>query len=171
MYKLFSLCILLLLVLTACAPAIETDESTWVDEITLNTTEETTLGTTTTSSVSDTETEATTTTTAATTTGTTGSSAASSATTTTADATTTTTTTTRATTAGSTAGADITVGYVNATTLNVRPEPNTVCEPIGGLKHGEQVTVLGRSGDWYVIRFGEGQAYVSAQYISSTPVG
>ena len=168
MYKLFSLCILLLLVLTACAPAIETDESTWVDEITLNTTEETTLGTTTASSAS--ESEAITTTTAATTAGTTGSAAASSTTTTTATTTAGTTTTTRATTAGTTVGADITVGYVNATTLNVRPEPNTVCEPIGGLKHGEQVTVLGRSGDWYVIRFGEGQAYVSAQYISSTPV-
>ena len=62
--------------------------------------------------------------------------------------------------------------------LNVRRTPNTDYHAIGGLHEGEQVTVIGREGDFYEINFKwsdtdeNGQtvsgttAYVSAQYSS-----
>ena len=62
--------------------------------------------------------------------------------------------------------------------LNVRRTPNTDYHAVGGLHEGEQVTVIGREGDFYEINFrwtdtdenGQTQsgttAYVSAQYIS-----
>ena len=62
--------------------------------------------------------------------------------------------------------------------LNVRRTPNTDYHAVGGLHEGEQVTVIGREGDFYQINFrwsdtnenGEtisgATAYVSAQYIS-----
>ncbi|MBR3289683.1 MAG: SH3 domain-containing protein [Clostridia bacterium] len=62
--------------------------------------------------------------------------------------------------------------------LNVRRTPNTDYHAVGGLHEGEQVTVIGREGDFYQINFKwsdtdeNGQAvsgttaYVSAQYIS-----
>lgn len=56
-------------------------------------------------------------------------------------------------------------GYVNATTLNVRPTPDTSGYAIGGLKYGDEVTILGKEGDWYQIRFKEEAAWVNAQYI------
>lgn len=60
-------------------------------------------------------------------------------------------------------------GYVNATTLNVRPSANTEGYAIGGLTFGDAVTVIAREGDWYQINFGSGTGYVSAQYIQNTP--
>lgn len=59
-------------------------------------------------------------------------------------------------------------GYVNASTLRVRPTPDTTGEPIGGLSFGEAVSVLGREGDWYKITFKDGIGYVNAQYIQDT---
>lgn len=56
-------------------------------------------------------------------------------------------------------------GYVTATTLNVRPTPDTTGYAIGGLKYGDEVTILGKEGDWYQISFIDGVGYVSAQYI------
>ena len=61
--------------------------------------------------------------------------------------------------------------------LNVRRTPNLDHYAVGGLSKGEQVTILGKEGDFYKIEFSwkdnsEGQnlsgttAYVSAQYIS-----
>lgn len=61
------------------------------------------------------------------------------------------------------------VGYVNATTLHIRPSPNTSGDPIGGLKFGDQVKIVGREGDWYIIPFKDGTAYISAQYVQETP--
>lgn len=66
--------------------------------------------------------------------------------------------------------------------LNVRRTPNTDYHAVGGLHEGEQVTVIGREGDFYEINFRwsdtdeNGQAvsgttaYVSAQYISISRV-
>lgn len=61
------------------------------------------------------------------------------------------------------------VGYINSTTLNVRPSAGTAGIPIGGLRWGESVTVTGREGDWYQIRFGDGVGYIHAQYVQETP--
>ena len=60
-------------------------------------------------------------------------------------------------------------GWVNTSTLHVRPEPNTDKDAIGGLKQGERVKILGKEGDWYRIEHGAGVGYVSAQYISLSP--
>ncbi len=60
--------------------------------------------------------------------------------------------------------------------LNVRPQANTDYFAVGGLEFGEEVTVVGKTGDWYEIQFvytdSEGErhetAFVSAQYISAS---
>lgn len=77
-------------------------------------------------------------------------------------------TTTQPTTAATTAGDQPFTGYVNATTLRVRPSADTAGEPIGGLSFGDTVSVIGREGDWYKITFKDGVGYVSAQYIQDT---
>ena len=59
-------------------------------------------------------------------------------------------------------------GWCNADTLRVRSGPGLDYNGIGGLKYGEQVTVLGQQGDWFQIKFKDGVAYVSAQYIQAT---
>lgn len=87
---------------------------------------------------------------------------------TTATTTTVATTTTAADTTTTTARAYPFTGYVNATTLNVRPTADTSGEAIGGLKFGDTVTVIDREGDWYKINFRSGIGYVSAQYVQDT---
>lgn len=159
----------LLITLTACAPAIETDESEWVEQITLGSSSST--NTSATSNTAAPSTSASITESTADSTQSTESTASSSTTSTTNR--TTPTTTTAQTTTGTTASvenADLSVGYVNASSLNVRAAANPTAEIVGGLKRGEQVTITGRSGDWYMITFGDITAYVSAQYISSTPI-
>ncbi|MBR7092803.1 MAG: SH3 domain-containing protein [Clostridia bacterium] len=59
------------------------------------------------------------------------------------------------------------IGYCTADSLNVRTGPGLDYRGIGGLRFAEQVEVLDKEGDWYKIRFGDGAAYVSAQYISA----
>ena len=76
--------------------------------------------------------------------------------------------TTVATTTGTTAQAYPFVGYVNATTLNVRPTPDTSGYAIGGLKWGDTVTILAREGDWYAISFAGQTGYINAQYVQDT---
>lgn len=61
-------------------------------------------------------------------------------------------------------------GWCIASSLHVRKTPNTYFEAIGGLKYGEKVTIIGREGDWYKIKFKDGEAYVKAEYISPTEV-
>ena len=68
------------------------------------------------------------------------------------------------------------VGYVDtgsSDTLNVRPQPNTLKDPVGGLENGVQVKIIGEEGDFYKIEFHdltgaytEDFAYVSKQYIT-----
>ncbi len=59
-------------------------------------------------------------------------------------------------------------GYITADSMRVRGEAGLQAEVIGGINFGEKVEVLGKSGDWYQIRFGDGIGYVSGQYISFT---
>ena len=85
------------------------------------------------------------------------------------NAVTTTTSVTATTTVGQSMGESFPfMGYVNATTLNVRPTPDTNGYAIGGLKWGEAVTILSREGDWYAIRFGDRTGYIHAQYVQDT---
>lgn len=60
-------------------------------------------------------------------------------------------------------------GYCTADSMHVRGGPGTGYIPIGGLKYGETVQILGKDGDWYKIAFKEDVGYVSAQYIQSSP--
>lgn len=83
--------------------------------------------------------------------------------------TTVTTTTTATPTTTTTHISVFSVGYCTADSLHVRSGPGLDYRGIGGLVHGEQVTVLGQDGDWYQIQFGDTVGYVSAQYISATP--
>ncbi|MDD2363060.1 MAG: SH3 domain-containing protein [Oscillospiraceae bacterium] len=62
------------------------------------------------------------------------------------------------------------VGWCNADSLRVRSGPGTEYNGIGGLKHGEKVTIVGREGDWYKIEFKDDFAFVSAQFIQSTEI-
>ena len=57
--------------------------------------------------------------------------------------------------------------------LNVRRSPNLDYDAIGGLSSGDQVTIIGKEGDFYKIEwhsvdgaYTEDYAYVSAQYIT-----
>lgn len=59
-------------------------------------------------------------------------------------------------------------GYITADSMRVRGEANLKAEVIGGINFGEKVEILGKTGDWYQIRFGDGVGYVSGQYISFT---
>ncbi|MCI9415398.1 MAG: SH3 domain-containing protein [Clostridiales bacterium] len=61
-------------------------------------------------------------------------------------------------------------GYCNSDDgLRIRSGPGTDYQGIGGLKYGEEVSILGREGDWYKIVFKETGGYVSAQFIQATP--
>ncbi len=77
-------------------------------------------------------------------------------------------TTTSATTVRTTAPVP-TVGWITADSLRVRSGAGLTYEVIGGITGGEQVQILSRTGDWYEIRFGEGTAFVSGQYLTFTP--
>jgi uncharacterized protein YgiM (DUF1202 family) len=64
-----------------------------------------------------------------------------------------------------------TSGWCNSEAgLRVRSGPGTDYNGIGGLYYAEEVTILGKEGDWYEILFADGTAYASALYIQSTPV-
>ena len=57
-------------------------------------------------------------------------------------------------------------GTVNAPTgLNVRDGAGMNFKIIGGLVHGMKVTITGKSGDWYKIKYGAGEAWVNSSYI------
>ena len=59
-----------------------------------------------------------------------------------------------------------TVGYCVADpSMYVRSQPAPYAEVIGGLAYGEEVSIVGKEGDWYKIAFKDDFAYVSAQYI------
>lgn len=60
------------------------------------------------------------------------------------------------------------VRYVTASTLNVRSGPSTGSDVIGKLQTGQQVTVIGREGDWLFVEAGAGQGWVSGQYTSTS---
>ena len=85
---------------------------------------------------------------------------------------TTTAATTTATTTTTPHPDGMTTGW-STDSVNIRTGPGTEYYAIGGLHVGEQVTILGKEGDWYQISFAngpDGVGYVNAQYISATLV-
>ena len=59
------------------------------------------------------------------------------------------------------------VYYITATSLYVRATPNG--EKIGSLFQNDVVEILGLEGDWYRIRYGEGEAYIHKDYVGTKP--
>lgn len=74
------------------------------------------------------------------------------------------TTTTTATTVKTTAPVP-TSATITADSLRVYGGAGLSHEIIGGLKRGDTVTIVGRSGDWYAISFGDTTGYVTGQYL------
>ncbi len=59
-------------------------------------------------------------------------------------------------------------GWITADSMRVRGGAGLTTEIIGGITFGEKVEILGKEGDWYKIRFGDGFGYVSGHYITFT---
>ena len=62
------------------------------------------------------------------------------------------------------------LGTVSATTLNIRSGPSTSYSIIGTLANGTKVDILGRDNNWYKISANNLTGYVSASYITLTPL-
>lgn len=56
-------------------------------------------------------------------------------------------------------------GTLSASDVIVRSGPGLDFDAIGGITYDEEVTILGREGDWYRIQFGDQIGYISAQYV------
>ncbi len=59
-------------------------------------------------------------------------------------------------------------GWITADSMRVRGGAGLTFEVVGGITFGEKVEILGKEGDWYKIRFGDGVGYVSGQYLTFT---
>lgn len=59
-------------------------------------------------------------------------------------------------------------GWITADSMRVRGGAGLTFEVVGGITYGEKVEILGKEGDWYKIRFGDGVGYVSGHYLSFT---
>lgn len=52
---------------------------------------------------------------------------------------------------------------IRAANVNIRPCPSTTnCNPIGSAQRGEQFEVLGTHGTFYLIKYGNGTAYITS---------
>lgn len=74
---------------------------------------------------------------------------------------------------GTAAAGDISVGWCNGDGVWIRNGPGTDYYGVGALYTGDKVTVLGKEGDWYEIKYAKGNngvGYVNAQFISATEV-
>ncbi len=56
-------------------------------------------------------------------------------------------------------------GVVMGSYLNVRSAPWATI--IGRLKHGQKINIIGREGDWYIIRYNGRDAYIHSGYIAT----
>jgi hypothetical protein len=56
-------------------------------------------------------------------------------------------------------------GRVTASVLNVRRDSSTKRNPIGKLKRGTSVEILDHTGNWYKIKSGNTEGYVSGDYV------
>lgn len=62
-------------------------------------------------------------------------------------------------------------GYIDATSLNFRSEPNTTCNVISSLSKGTEINLLSYKENWFKAKLVNGSVgYVSADYISLNPV-
>ena len=60
-------------------------------------------------------------------------------------------------------------GRVNAASgLNIRNRPSLMAQILTAAPYGSEVTLTGREGDWYAVRYGDTDGYAVARYI--TPI-
>ena len=69
-----------------------------------------------------------------------------------------------------TKASSIGLGKVTANKLNVRSGPSTSYSIVGTLNNGENVEILGRDNNWYKISSDNLTGYVSASYITLSPI-
>ncbi|MDI6918626.1 SH3 domain-containing protein [Clostridium botulinum] len=73
---------------------------------------------------------------------------------------------------GSSSNESVQPGFVklsnSSSLLNVRSSANLSSSIIGSLKNGSSISILGKTGSWYKIKYGSKVAYVSSNYISSS---
>lgn len=58
-------------------------------------------------------------------------------------------------------------GVINADKVSVLAGPDAAQDAIGEFTKGQQVTILGREGDWYKVQFGGGFGYVDAKTVDA----
>ncbi len=56
-------------------------------------------------------------------------------------------------------------GYIIGSKVNLRAGPDTGFERVDSLKRSTTITILGKSGDWYHIRYGDTEGFVSSEFI------
>lgn len=62
---------------------------------------------------------------------------------------------------------EITVGIVTGSCVNIRQEPSTSSTILGQFYEGDQVTIIGASGDWLNISYGDGnEGWMYGAYVS-----
>ncbi len=61
------------------------------------------------------------------------------------------------------------VGYIHGHAASVRSGAGLAYRAIGGVALGEQVSIVGKTGDWYEIQFGDETGFVSGQFVRFTP--
>lgn len=62
------------------------------------------------------------------------------------------------------------VGYIHNHAASVRSGAGLAYKAIGGVQLGEQITIVGKQGDWYEIQFGDNETgFVSGQFVRFTP--
>ena len=59
-------------------------------------------------------------------------------------------------------------GYITASSLNMRKSANTESKVVTVLHNGEKVTIQGKSGSWYKVKYKSYTGYVSKNYVSKS---
>ena len=62
------------------------------------------------------------------------------------------------------------IGFVNASGLNLRQQPDTGSAVLATARSGECIVVLGQEGDWYHVLYNLQEGYMSAEYLSVSAV-
>ena len=67
--------------------------------------------------------------------------------------------------------AEVKVGTVSASTLNLRERASTASGVLGQAKNGAKVVVLEKSGDWYKVIYNQVQGYMHSDYLKISSGG
>ena len=62
------------------------------------------------------------------------------------------------------------IGFVTASGLNLRQQPNTNAAVLATARSGECIVVLDQEGDWYHVLYNLQEGYMSAEYLSVSAI-